>query len=121
MVEDEDMLRNLISRGLKLHGYTVLGARHGGEAISLCKQHSGPINLLLTDLLMPKIGGYDLVDRLRPLRPDMKVVFMSGFAENANGNHEILETDIHFIQKPFRMTVLMEKVRQRLEEHTGQP
>jgi two-component system cell cycle sensor histidine kinase/response regulator CckA len=121
VVEDEDMLRNLISRGLKLHGYTVLEARHGAEAISLCKQHSGPIHLLLTDLLMPKIGGYDLADRLRPLRPDMKVVFMSGFAENDNGHHEILETDIHFIQKPFRMTALMEKIQERLEENARQP
>jgi PAS domain S-box-containing protein len=121
VVEDEDMLRALISRGLKLHGYTVLEARHGGEALLVCKQHSGPIHLLLTDLLMPQMGGYDLADNLSPLHPDMKVVFMSGFAENGNGHHEILETDVHFIQKPFRMITLMEKIRQWLEENTPQP
>ena len=120
VVEDEDMLRNLISRGLKLHGYTVLEAQHGGEAIALCKRYSGPIHLLLTDLLMPQIGGYDLADRLSPLRPDMEVIFMSGYTKNGNGQHEILESDIRFIQKPFRITALMEKVRQRLEEHTRQ-
>ena len=121
MVEDEDMLRESICRSLKIYGYTVLAARHGGEALLLCERHPGPIHLLLTDVVMPQMNGRDLADRLTPLRPDMKVLYMSGYTENAIVRHGVLETDIFFIQKPFRTKKLMEKIREILDESLRQP
>jgi PAS domain S-box-containing protein len=121
VVEDEDMLRESICRSLKIYGYTVPAARHGGEAVLLCERHTGPIHLLLTDVVMPQMNGRDLVDRLTPLRPDMKVLYMSGYTENAMVRHGVLETDIFFIQKPFRTKKLLEKIREILDESLRQP
>jgi two-component system, cell cycle sensor histidine kinase and response regulator CckA len=118
VVEDEDILRDLISRSLTFYGHTVLAARHGGEALLLCEQHPGPIHLLLTDVVMPQMSGRDLADRLAPLRPDMKVLYMSGYTENAIVHHGVLETNVSFIQKPFRIKTLMENIR---EIFTGGP
>jgi two-component system, cell cycle sensor histidine kinase and response regulator CckA len=114
VVEDEDMLRDLIYRSLRIYGYTVLTARHGGEALLLCEQHPGPIHVLLTDIVMPLMSGRELADRLRPLRPDMKVIYMSGYTENAIVHHGVLESDIFFMQKPFHVTKLLEKIREIL-------
>ncbi len=121
VVEDEDMLRELISRSLTFYGHTVLAARHGGEALLLCEQHPGPIHLLLTDVVMPQMSGRDLADRLAPLRPDMKVLYMSGYTENAIVHHGVLETNVSFIQKPFRIKTLMEKIREIFTESPRPP
>ena len=121
VVEDEDMLRESICRSLKIYGYTVLAARQGGEALLLCERHPGPIHLLLTDVVMPQMNGRDLADRLTPLRPDMKVLYMSGYTENAIVHHGVLETEIFFIPKPFRIKTLLEKIREILAESLQQP
>jgi PAS domain S-box-containing protein len=121
VVEDEDMLREIITRSLKIHGYTVLVARHGGEALLCCERHPGTIHLLLTDVVMPQMGGRDLSDRLTPLRPDMKVLYMSGYTDNAIVHQGVLETDVVFIQKPFRTKKLIEKIREILTESIPQP
>ena len=121
VVEDEDMLRESICRSLKIYGYTVLAARHGGEALLLGERHPGPIHLLLTDVVMPQMNGRDLADRLTPLRPDIKVLYMSGYTENAIVRHGVLETGIFFIPKPFRIKTLMGKIREILGESLRQP
>jgi two-component system, cell cycle sensor histidine kinase and response regulator CckA len=121
VVEDEDMLRESICRGLKIYGYTVLAARDGGEAIFLCEGDPGPIDLLLTDVVMPQMNGRDLADRLSPLQPEIKVLYMSGYTENAIVHHGVLETGISFIQKPFRIKKLMEKIRGILDNSPRQP
>jgi two-component system cell cycle sensor histidine kinase/response regulator CckA len=121
VVEDEDMLRESICRSLNIYGYTVQAARHGGEAVLLCERHPGPIHFLLTDVVMPQMNGRDLADRLTSLRPDMKVLYMSGYTENAIVRHGVLETGIFFIQKPFRTKKLLEKIREILDESLQQP
>jgi len=121
VVEDEDMLRESICRSLKIYGYTVLAARHGGEAVLLCERHPGPIHFLLTDVVMPQMNGRDLADRLTSLQPDIKVLYMSGYTENAIVRHGVLEANIFFIQKPFRTNKLMEKIRYILTERLRQP
>jgi two-component system, cell cycle sensor histidine kinase and response regulator CckA len=115
VVEDEDMLRESICRSLKIYGYTVLAARHGGEAILLCERHPGPIHFLLTDVVMPQMNGRELADRLTPLQPHMKVLYMSGYTENAIVRQGVLEADIYFLQKPFRTKKLLEKIREILD------
>jgi PAS domain S-box-containing protein len=121
VVEDEDMLRESICRSLKIYGFTVLAARHGGEAVLLCERHPEPIHLLLTDVVMPQMNGCDLADRLIPLRPDMKVLYMSGYTENSIVHHGVLDPDIFFIAKPFRIKTLMGKIREILTESLRQP
>lgn len=121
VVEDEDMLRELICRSLKIYGHTVLAARDGGEALSLCERHPEPFHLLLTDVVMPQMNGRELADRLTPLWPDMKVVYMSGYTENAIVHHGVLEPNVFFIQKPFRVKTLLEKIREILTESPRQP
>jgi CheY-like chemotaxis protein len=121
VVEDEDMLREIIGRSLKNYGYTVLEARHGGEALLLCERHPEPIHLMLTDVVMPNMNGRELADRLAPLRPDMKVLYMSGYTDNAIVHHGVLEADIFFVQKPFRTKKLIEKIREILGESLPKP
>ena len=77
LVEDEDALRSLLCRFFRLYGYNVMEARHGGEALLLCERHSGPIHLMVTDVVMPQMSGKELADRLAPLHPEM-TVFSSG-------------------------------------------
>ena len=78
LVEDEDMLRGVISRFLQKFGYTVLEARNGGEALLHCERHPGTIHLMLTDVVMPQMSGRELAERVASLRPKMKILFMSG-------------------------------------------
>ena len=118
VVEDEDMLREIICPTLKRYGYTVLEARHGGEALLLCERHPGPIRLLLTDVVMPQMSGRELSERLAPLRPEMKVLYMSGYTENAVVHHGVVDSAVSFIQKPFSLKILVEKIRKILDEAT---
>jgi len=111
LVEDEDMLRGLLAKFLRLYGYTVLEARHGGEALLTCERHPGPIHLMVTDVVMPQMSGRELADRLTPLRPEMKIVFMSGYAEDALAQRGVAESSVAFLQKPFRPIELVRRVQ----------
>ena len=115
LVEDEDMLRDLIKNELERHGYKMLSAADGAEALLLNEQHRGPIDLLVTDVVMPKMSGYELADRLTPLRPEMNVLYISGYAEDAYGPKGLINEATPFLQKPFPPIDLARRVRQVLD------
>ena len=111
LVEDEDVLRGLLAKFLRLYGYTVLEARHGGEALLTCERHQGPIHLMVTDVVMPQMSGRELADRLTPLRPEMKIIYMSGYTEDALVQHGVADLSVAFLQKPFKPIELARRVR----------
>jgi PAS domain S-box-containing protein len=115
LVEDEDAVRRLAKRALEMNGYRVLEASHGGEALRVCEKHAGTIDLLLTDVVMPQMSGAELAERVKPLRPDMQVLFMSGYTEDALGNHGVLAPETAFLYKPFTPDSLRRRVREVLD------
>ncbi|MGC2235427.1 MAG: PAS domain S-box protein [Pyrinomonadaceae bacterium] len=117
LAEDDETVRNLIREVLENCGYQVLEAPTGNMALFICRHHREPIHLLLTDVIMPEMGGRELKDRLSGLRPEMKVLFMSGYTDDAIVHHGILNSDIPFIQKPFAPNALSIKVREVLDEN----
>ena len=96
-------------------GYHVLEAKHGPEALILGRRHSGAIHLMLTDVVMPQMSGRDLAEQLTPLRRDMKVLYMSGYTDDAIVHHGVLEEGTAFIGKPFTPDALTRKVREVLD------
>jgi signal transduction histidine kinase len=116
LVEDEKDLRALTRTILESSGYTVLEASHGLEALRVAHGHSGRIDLLLTDVVMPHLGGRRLAERLQPVRPDLKALYMSGYTDDAVIRHGILAAETAFIQKPFSPQRLLTKVREVLDE-----
>ena len=115
LAEDEEDVRELAREFLTKSGYVVLEARNGAEALKVASEHSGPIHLLVSDVVMPKMGGPELADRLAPTRPGIKVLFMSGYAEYAAVEHEIIDKGSAALQKPFALEALGRKVREVLE------
>jgi len=115
VVEDEDGVRDLVRDILQAAGYTVLEARHGAEALEVSERHVGPIDLLLTDVVMPEMSGRELSQRLAILRPATKVLFMSGYTANAVVHHGVLDPDTEFLPKPITAAVLTRKVREILD------
>ena len=114
LVEDEDIVRDLCVRVLDELGYRVLQAGNGDEAIALAMGHGGRIDLLLTDVVMPRMSGRQLAERLLTARPEMKVLYMSGYTDDAVVRHGILDSTIAFIQKPITPEALARKVREAL-------
>lgn len=112
LVEDEDVVRDLARRVLSDYGYDVLEARQGKEALALSELHAGPIHLLLTDVVMPKMSGRELAQNLQALRPDMPVLYMSGYNDDKVLRYGMQEQQIHFLQKPFTPNALIAKIRQ---------
>ncbi len=115
LVEDEDAVRELARDALRARGYTVLEARHGAEALQIAEQQPGPIHLMITDVVMPGMSGRVLANRLAVLQPRMKVLFMSGYTDNAIVHHGVLDPGTVFLQKPFGPAVLSHKVREVLD------
>jgi len=115
LVEDEDVVRDLVRRALTANGYTVLEARHGGEAVEICKERTRPIHLMVTDIIMPHINGHELVDRLTELCPGMKVLYMSGYTQDVIHYQKIVESGVPFLPKPFTPETLVRKVRAVLD------
>ncbi|MFZ5453045.1 MAG: PAS domain S-box protein [Thermodesulfobacteriota bacterium] len=115
LVEDEDGVRQLVSTVLQRHGFKVLEARHGREALDLSLKHPGPINLVLTDVVMPGMGGQELAQRLQPLYPDLKVLYMTGYAEEIQPDRSLPDQEIYFLQKPFEAHGLLRRVRHLLD------
>jgi PAS domain S-box-containing protein len=113
LVEDEDEVRRLVSEVLEQRGYTVLAAAQPNEAIEICNAHRGPIELLLTDVVMPQMGGRELAERAAWIRPAMRVLFMSGYTEEAVAGAG--GAGFAFLRKPFTPEVLTRKIREVLE------
>ena len=119
VVEDEDIVRGLARRILEEAGYNVLDARGGEEAIRLCRERRGPIDLLLTDVVMPETSGREVAERLTRLRPATRVLYMSGYTDDAIVHHGVVDSDVEFIQKPFTPLALARKVREVLDVSHG--
>jgi two-component system cell cycle sensor histidine kinase/response regulator CckA len=115
LVEDEDQVRDVARGILRRHGYTVLDARNAGEALLFCEQHVGPIHLLLSDVVMPKMSGPVLAKRLVRMRPEMKVLYMSGYTDDAAVRHGVLDSALAYLQKPITVDALTRKVRSVLD------
>jgi two-component system cell cycle sensor histidine kinase/response regulator CckA len=116
VVEDEEVVRDLAREILERYGYTVMAAEHPGEALLLADGHRARIHLLLTDVVMPKANGPNLAHRLRTLRPDIKVLYMSGYTDDQVLNDEVLARGYAFLPKPFKPDTLARKVREVLED-----
>jgi len=109
------MVRHLVKETLEREGYRVMDAPGPLEARKLSEQYKSPIQLLITDVVMPKLNGRELADQLMARRPDMKVLYMSGYTDNAVLNSGILQKDVAFLQKPFTPARLSTRVREVLE------
>jgi len=115
VAEDEEVLRRLVARILEVLGYKVLLAANGGEALLICQNNPGPIDLLITDVVMPGMDGRQLAGRLTALRPHLRVLFTSGYTDDAIVHHGVLDSGVPFIQKPFSASALSIKVREVLD------
>ena len=116
LVEDEDAVRALARHVLTSCGYVVLEAADGREAVRLAEQHHGRIDLVVSDVVMPYLGGRQLVERLAAVRPGLKVLFLSGYTDDAVVRHGVREAEYAFLQKPFSPTALAQKVRDVLDQ-----
>jgi len=114
VVEDSEPLRDLIFETLETMGYTALMAPDGHQAMRICTQFSGTIDLLLTDVMMPKMKGPEVMRRVKQMRPDIGVLFMSGYTNDVTLRHGVSNADVSFIQKPFSSTELTHKLREAL-------
>ena len=115
VVEDEDVVRRLACSFLENRGYKVLEARHGSEGLALCKKREEPIDLLLSDIVMPEMGGGELAEKASPLHPKMKVLFMSGYTDDTLIREGIKTRGTPFLQKPFTLQELARQVREVLD------
>lgn len=112
IVEDEEMLRGLICELLETKGYRVLAASNGEEAMQRISSDGESIALLLTDVMMPNMSGSELMEKARVKRPDLRILFMSGYTGNSGPgvNKSLEEPGVSFLQKPFRLNALLQKV-----------
>ncbi len=115
VVENGDILRPLLVEILRREGYTVLEAKDGEEALALWDQHAGMIDVVLTDVVMPNMSGRELAKRLRSLKPEVKVIYMSGYGLSILSTGHKFDSDVLFLQKPFRPAELNQKVREILQ------
>ncbi len=118
LVEDEAQVQEITRQVLMAQGYQVLTARDGAEALQVAQDHQGPIHLLLTDVVMPRLGGRELANRLRPGRPEMQVLFTSGYTDDTILHHGALDKGVHFLSKPFDLEALIGKVHEVLRAPT---
>jgi len=118
LVEDEEMVRELATKVLQRHGYRVFVAKNGSEALYLFREHKETIDILVSDVVMPNMSGKELFVELRKVKPFLRVLFMSGYAEDEIVHEGILEKDTHFIQKPFTIDEFVTKVREVLDLET---
>jgi two-component system, cell cycle sensor histidine kinase and response regulator CckA len=116
VAEDEDALRAAMKASLEKLGYTVLAAENGGEALHKCGKTKSPIDLLVTDLVMPVMSGMELAEELARIKPGLKVLFVSGYASDVIDRHGPLAPGSHFLQKPFPLKALASRIREVLDD-----
>jgi len=121
LVEDEESVRIVIRDVLQAAGYTVLEARHGEEGLQVAQKHGAPIQLLVTDVAMPQMNGPELAARLIASCPNLKVLYVTGYAEKPAVSHPFLDQEAELLQKPFTTDALVAKVRQMLDQEASQP
>jgi two-component system cell cycle sensor histidine kinase/response regulator CckA len=115
VVDDEVKMRNLLKRGLVRHGFSVLEAGGGEEALQACKDYDRPIHLLLVDVMMPGMSGVELAPHIMALRPDIKVILMSGYRDVQIFLNAALNPNTPFFHKPFTMETLVQKIQDLLQ------
>jgi PAS domain S-box-containing protein len=115
LVEDESNLRRLARQYLETQGYQILEAEDGAAALQIADGHQGPIDLLLTDVVMPGMNGRELAEQISAQRPETRVLYMSGYTENAIGHDGLLDAGVNLLQKPFSLPTLKERVRELLD------
>ena len=114
-VEDEQSVRELVSEYLSARGYQVLDASDGQQALEMAAAHTGKIQLLITDVVMPRLSGRELAARLTAARPDLKILYISGYTDDSVFRHGVLQGGMDFLQKPFNLKALAAKIREVLE------
>ncbi len=119
LVEDEDLVRRFTQRSLEAAGYSVIEAADGDAAVAAFRAASGEVDLLVTDVVMPRVGGVELFDRLRVEKPDLPVLYISGYTENAIVHHGVLASGVNFLQKPFTARQIARRVREILDAARG--
>ena len=119
VVEDDDTVRPLVHELLEMNGYTVLEARDGREALEVVRKHARPIHLLLTDVVMPQMSGWELAKGMASVRPGIRVLYMSGHTDGAIAHHGVLDAEMAYLQKPFTAEALARKVREVLDAQHG--
>jgi two-component system, cell cycle sensor histidine kinase and response regulator CckA len=115
LVEDEAAVRSSSRRLFERHGYSVIEARHGADALRIMEELGRPVDLVVTDLVMPEMGGREMVERLRTRHPAIKVLFMSGYSERAVTSDGMMPPDTGFVEKPFTVEQLMQRTREILD------
>jgi len=119
VAEDEPGVRSPVRRILAAHGYRVLEAEDGAAALRIAEGHEGAIDLLLTDVVMPGMNGGELAHRMRSVRTGIRVVFMSGYSSEAVATHGVLSPGAGFLQKPFTIEELVDRLRDALDREPG--
>jgi len=115
VVEDDPGVRRVAVVGLRAHGYQVLEAASGREAVRISDSHTGPVHLLVTDVVMPEMNGRRVAEALATRYPDLRVLYLSGYADDSVTRHGVLEHEVAFLQKPFNLSALGKKVRDVLD------
>lgn len=116
LVEDEEMIRELARKVLQMTGYIVLAASGPTEALAICREYEGTIHLMMTDVVMPQMSGRALSEQVTRLRPEIKILYMSGYTDDDVLRHLILNSSVAFLQKPFSLDALTRKVRAVLSD-----
>jgi DNA-binding NtrC family response regulator len=114
LVEDDEQMRNVVREMLLLQGYKVLETSQSADAVTMASEYDGPIDLLLTDVVMPRMNGPELAEKVRTLQPDIKVVFMSGYPGGRTSEHGRFDPSAFFLQKPFQEDALGQTLRHAL-------
>lgn len=116
IVEDDEMIRKIARTTLQHYGYRILEAQEGQEALKISHEHKEPIHLIVTDVVMPRMSGPEFAQRMKYLRPETRVLYMSGYADEAIFRHEVLAPGVNFIEKPFSPEGLARKVREVIDK-----
>jgi CheY-like chemotaxis protein len=114
LVEDDELLRRVIARSLGDRGHRVLVACDGEDALAIAARHDGPIDLMITDVIMPRVSGRKLAEQLAPLRPETKILFTSGYTDQIIARQGVLEPGQHFLAKPYAIEALEQRIDELL-------